>query len=126
MKVTVKEGINSPIWYSSLSGEQFEVVYYDVNNEMVYVLHESSDMPRGIRMKDCDNVGLPFGYENMFHPSHYDNSNGSLYKFAVDHDLNAYEFDIVKRIVRCRKKGQFKEDLEKTKLVIDLYLKEQL
>ena len=25
---------------------------------------------------------------------------------------------------RCRKKGQFKEDLEKTKRVIDLYLKE--
>jgi uncharacterized protein (UPF0335 family) len=44
----------------------------------------------------------------------------------VDHDLNAYEFDIVKRIVRCRKKGQLKEDLEKTKRVIDLYLKEQL
>lgn len=57
---------------------------------------------------------------------HYDNSNGSLYKFAVDQSLNAYEFDIVKRIVRCRKKGNFKEDLEKTKRVIDLYLKEQL
>jgi hypothetical protein len=55
---------------------------------------------------------------------HYNNTNGSLYKFAQDHDLNAYEFDIVKRIVRCRKKGQFKEDLEKTKRVIDLYLKE--
>ena len=65
-------------------------------------------------------------YTNISHPEHYDNSNGSLYKFAVDHDLNAYEFDIVKRIVRCRKKGQFKEDLEKTKTVIDLYLKEQL
>jgi hypothetical protein len=56
--------------------------------------------------------------------SHYNNSNGSLYKFAEDHGLNAYEFDICKRIVRCRKKGQFIEDLEKTKRVIDLYLKE--
>lgn len=55
---------------------------------------------------------------------HYDNSNGSLYKFAEDHNLNAYEFDIVKRIVRCRKKGQFKSDLEKTKRVIDIYLSE--
>ncbi len=55
---------------------------------------------------------------------HYDNSNGSLYKFAEDHGLNAYEFDIIKRVVRCRKKCQFKEDLEKTKRVIDLYLKE--
>jgi hypothetical protein len=65
-------------------------------------------------------------YTSISHPEHYDNSKGSLYKFAVDHELNAYEFDIIKRIVRCRKKGQFKEDLEKTKLVIDLYLKEQL
>ena len=57
-------------------------------------------------------------------PSHYDNSKGSLYKFAEDHKLNAYEFDIVKRVVRCRKKGLFKEDLEKTKPLIDLYLSE--
>ena len=55
---------------------------------------------------------------------HYNNDKGSLYLFAQQHDLNAWEFDILKRIVRCRKKGQFKEDLEKTKRVIDLYLKE--
>lgn len=55
---------------------------------------------------------------------HYNNDNGSLYLFAQHHDLNAWEFDILKRVVRCRKKGQFKEDLEKTKRVIDLYLKE--
>jgi len=55
---------------------------------------------------------------------HYNNDKGSLYKFAQDNELNAWEFDILKRIVRCRKKGQFKEDLEKTKRVIDLYLKE--
>ena len=55
---------------------------------------------------------------------HYNNENGSLYLFAQHHELNAWEFDILKRIVRCRKKGQFTEDLEKTKRVIDLYLKE--
>ena len=55
---------------------------------------------------------------------HYDNTNGSLYKFANDHGLNAWEFDIIKRVVRCRKKGQFKDDLEKTKRVINLYLEE--
>jgi len=55
---------------------------------------------------------------------HYDNSNGSLYLFAENQGLNAWEFDIIKRITRCRKKGQFKEDLEKTKRVIDLYLDE--
>mgnify|MGYP006268632599 CR=1 FL=1 len=57
-------------------------------------------------------------------PKHYNNSHGSLYDFAFKHNLNAWEFDIVKRIVRCRHKGLFKEDLEKTKFLIDLYLKE--
>jgi len=56
---------------------------------------------------------------------HYNNENGSLYQFAENHKLNAYEFDIIKRIVRCRKKGQFISDLEKTKRVIDIYLKEK-
>jgi len=55
---------------------------------------------------------------------HYDNTNGSLYKFADDHKLNSWESDIVKRVVRCRKKGNWKEDLEKTKFLIDLYIKE--
>ncbi len=57
--------------------------------------------------------------------SHYNNSNGSLYKFAEDHGLNAYEFEVIKRIVRCRKKGEFISDIEKTKRVLDIYLKEQ-
>ena len=57
-------------------------------------------------------------------PSHYDNSNGSLYLFAEQQGLNPWEFDIIKRIVRSRKKGNFIEDLQKTKVVIDLYLKE--
>jgi len=56
--------------------------------------------------------------------SHYNNENGSLYLFAQQHELNAYEFDIIKRIVRCRKKGYFHEDLAKSIRVIELYLKE--
>jgi hypothetical protein len=59
-------------------------------------------------------------------PKHYDNSKGSLYKFCEEHGLNSYEFDIIKRVMRCRKKGLFLEDLEKTKFAIDLYIKEQL
>ena len=62
--------------------------------------------------------------ENKKKHSHYDNSKGSLYKFAEEKGLNAYEFDLIKRIVRCRKKGQFRDDLEKTIRVIELYLKE--
>ena len=63
-------------------------------------------------------------YSNLNAPKHYDNSKGSLYQFAENQKLNSYEFDIIKRIVRCRKKGNFREDLEKTRLLIDLYLKE--
>jgi len=62
--------------------------------------------------------------EELETPKHYDNKNGSLYLFAKQQDLNSWEFDIIKRVVRCRKKGNFIEDLEKTKLVIDLYIKE--
>jgi len=50
----------------------------------------------------------------------------SIYKIAEDFNLNSYEFDILKRIIRCRHKGNFQQDLEKTKDTIDIYLKEQL
>jgi len=56
--------------------------------------------------------------------SHYKGKD-SLYKFAGDWELNAYEFDIIKRVVRCRHKGNFVEDLKKTKALIDIYLKEK-
>jgi len=62
--------------------------------------------------------------EEFVKDAHYNNENGSLYLFAQQHELNAYEFDIIKRVVRCRKKGQFKEDLAKSIRVIELYLKE--
>ena len=56
--------------------------------------------------------------------SHYKGKD-SLYKFADEWSLNAYEFDIIKRIVRCRHKGSFEQDLNKTKDLIDIYLKEK-
>ena len=57
---------------------------------------------------------------------HHYVGKSSLYKFCEEWDLNSYEFDIVKRVVRCRKKGQFEEDLKKTKDLIDIYLAEYL
>jgi len=57
-------------------------------------------------------------------PQHYDNEKGSLYQFAEHHNLNSYEFDLIKRIVICRKKGEFLSDLNKSKNVIDIYIKE--
>lgn len=62
--------------------------------------------------------------EQLQTPKHYDNSKGSIYQFCENQKLNSYEFDIIKRVVRCRKKGNFKEDLQKTKHLIDLYLSE--
>ena len=60
------------------------------------------------------------------HDSHYQNPEGmNLYEFAVNYGLNAYEFDIVKRIVRCRKKGQFKSDIEKTIRTCEMYLNDR-
>lgn len=58
-------------------------------------------------------------------PVYYDNEGGSLYDFCVRKGLNAYEFDIIKRVMRCRKKGSFIEDLEKSKKAIDIYILEQ-
>jgi hypothetical protein len=50
----------------------------------------------------------------------------TLYSIAEELGLNSYEFDIIKRVIRCRYKGEFVEDLEKTKAVIDIYLKEYI
>ena len=66
---------------------------------------------------------IDFEGQSIHTQKHYTGKN-SLYKFATDWELNAYEFDILKRIVRCRRKGNFEQDLQKTKDVIDIYLKE--
>lgn len=55
---------------------------------------------------------------------HYDNTHGSLYKISKLRGWDAYQFDIVKRVDRVYKKGQFKSDIEKSKDVLDLMLKE--
>lgn len=57
-------------------------------------------------------------------PSHYNNDKGTLYKIAKERGWNPYLFDIVKRLERSEKKGEFKVDLEKSKNVIDLWLLE--
>jgi len=57
-------------------------------------------------------------------PKHYDNTKGSLYKFAEEQGLNSYEFDLIKRIVRCRKKGEFLKDIDKSIAVLKIYKKE--
>ena len=54
----------------------------------------------------------------------YYKGKDSLYKFAEEWGLNSWEFDCIKRLVRCRHKGEFEKDLLKTKDLIDIYLTE--
>ena len=105
-------------WYSTRTGEQFDV---KEKHDSTYYVTVGDDV-RHIHEFHCKVVEEE---EPFVIDAHYDNSNGSLYKFAADHDLNAYEFEVIKRIVRCRKKGEWITDLEKTIRVIELYLKEQ-
>lgn len=57
-------------------------------------------------------------------PEYYNNEHGSLYKIAQQRGWNAYQFDIIKRIDRALRKGEFLSDMEKTKNLIDLWVKE--
>jgi hypothetical protein len=58
-------------------------------------------------------------------PSHYDNSKGTLYKVAQERGWNPYLFDIVKRLERAEKKGEFESDLDKSIAVIQLWKNER-
>jgi hypothetical protein len=58
-------------------------------------------------------------------PKYYDNKKGSLYKVASERGWNPYLFDVVKRLERGGKKDPLRQEIEKTKLVLDLWLKEQ-
>ena len=62
--------------------------------------------------------------EELNTPKHYDNTNGTLYKIAEERGWNSYLFDIVKRLERAEKKGEFNQDLEKSINVIKLWLNE--
>jgi hypothetical protein len=133
--VTVAKG-PAGHWYEKKVGKSYEVLEYSETHEAYLVKVDGYPNGRFIYERDCDIttwnmkedaeefMTIEKEKESFSVPDHYDNEHGSLYLFAEQQGLNAWEFDIVKRIVRCREKGQFKEDLEKTKLVIDLYLKE--
>lgn len=58
-------------------------------------------------------------------PSHYDNTNGTIYKVQKERGWNAYVFDIVKRLERAEKKGEFLSDIDKCIKVLELYRDEQ-
>lgn len=56
----------------------------------------------------------------MIRPAYYSKEGGSLYLVAEKRKWNTWTFDAMKRLERCEKKGNFKEDIEKTITVIEL------
>lgn len=147
-------GIEGEIWryldYSNLYGVKFEDVrfedgfyFYPAVEVIKQLRNEVSNIPEDLRQtpltpEECS-VKLIEGLsdtsikseENVQNSNqvlntqpHYDNTHGSLYKVAELRGWNSYQFDIVKRIDRALKKGKFEEDLQKTKDLIDLWLKE--
>jgi hypothetical protein len=103
----VKEEHNKP----SLINTYYVGIDYFAKDYPYFVSHTADNYPNSVQ-------------EEVTAPAHYNNEKGSLYEFCERNSVNSYEFDIIKRVIRCRKKGLFKEDLEKTKFLIDLYLKE--
>lgn len=111
------EEIMTHEFIEKIKSEGYNVGFDSSINKYCFV--ENPPINKFLSELDNDTNGVVTGT-----PKYYDNSKGSLYQFAEHHKLNAWEFDIIKRVVRCREKGNFIEDLEKTKKVIDLYLKE--
>ena len=101
--------------YEVLEVDEYDCCF-DINSELF--LKHSFDF------EDAEGTVFKIKDEEYKAPKHYDNSNGSLYLFAEQHNLNAWEFDCIKRIVRSRKKGNFIEDINKTIHVLELYKKE--
>lgn len=94
------------------ASDAFEVYY--IENNFTYLSEQAF----------IEFMGLSDTTDTKSPQPHYDNSKGSLFQLAEQLQLNHWEFDILKRLVRCRKKGQFKEDLQKIKDTCDIYIKE--
>lgn len=62
--------------------------------------------------------------KNLTEPTYYDNSKGSLYKIAEQRGWSPYTFDVVKRLDRGGKKDPLRQEIEKSIVVLQLWLKE--
>ena len=114
--------VNNIFYYEYTAG------YYILDNikDTNYSLWRNGKYAEIISYKDEGvNDGVNINIEGVNTPKHYDNSKGSLYQFCENQQLNSYEFEIIKRVVRCRKKGEFISDIEKTIKVLQIYLQEQ-
>jgi hypothetical protein len=92
-------------------------------NELFFTKKNHLGYSHELDLEDIKNHFKPIPNE-LQTPNHYDNSKGTLYKVATERNWNPYLFDIVKRLERAEKKGEFKTDLEKSINVIKLWLQE--
>lgn len=106
--------------------EKLMEVTKDFSNELKNVETEERERRQRIVEQKCNSA---LHYETntteIKTPNHYENKNGSLYKIAKQRGWNSYQFDAIKRIDRVNKKGEFKEDIEKTIVVLKLMLNNQ-
>lgn len=96
------------------------------NSSKAINLHNAKDLFE--RIPDVGKTISEAYEEEVFNPQqHYFNELKqfrSLFELSHILELNEWEFDILKRLVRCRKKGQFSQDIQKIKDTADIYLTE--
>ena len=108
---------------------------YDITKEGTYIINMAgsvtydfvkpqNDKRYVILKTSFHTVDIVEYKDDLNTPNYYDNTNGSLYKVAQERGWNTYLFDIVKRLERAEKKGEFDKDLEKTINLIKLYRNE--
>ena len=131
----VKEIYKNAKVISLQGGQRFEIptkhsFHYDNETNAVYLVHNENrrNGSKGYVLLKCDSYQAEILEEfktDLNTPKHYDNTNGTLYKVATERGWNSYLFDIVKRLERAEKKGEFAQDLEKSINVIKLWKNER-
>jgi hypothetical protein len=112
--------INDPMGFKFVeSREDFVRLYYFEDNQFAKII-SYKDISENVNNAE-PKIILEGG---ILTPEHYNNENGTLYKVAAQRNWNPYLFDIVKRLERADKKGEFESDLNKSIAVIQLWLKE--
>ena len=111
-------------YYHESTGWWFDVLLFEDTRMDVFVWDELENKFAEIISYKEEPIDGGSCINDFKTPKHYDNSKGTLYKVATERGWNPYLFDIVKRLERSEKKGEFKTDLEKSINVIKLWLQE--
>lgn len=111
-------------YYNESTGWWFDVLLFEDTRMDVFVWDELENKFAEIISYKEQPIDGGSCINDFKTPKHYDNSKGTLYKVATERGWNPYLFDIVKRLERSEKKGEFKTDLEKSINVIKLWLQE--